>query len=74
MRRVMRRVSTPVSAGKSWRFSHSSRCCAARKFEGSVMSARSTQPSAAGVVVSMSSGLVPTLPICGKVKLMICPA
>jgi carbamoyl-phosphate synthase small subunit len=40
-------------------------------FDGSVMSARSTQPRAAGVVVSMSSALVPVLPICGKVKVMI---
>ena len=32
------------------------------------------QARAAGVVVSMSSGLAPTLPIWGKVKVMICPA
>ena len=29
---------------------------------------------AAGVAVSMSSGLAPTLPMWGKVKAMICPA
>ncbi len=42
------------------------------------MFARSTQPRtpelAAILEVSMSSALVPTLPICGKVKVMICPA
>ena len=31
-------------------------------------------PRATGVIVSTSSGLAPTLPICGKVKVMICPA
>ena len=39
---------------------------------------RSTQPrtpdAAARFEVSMSSSLVPTLPIWGKVKVMICPA
>jgi hypothetical protein len=38
------------------------------------MSVAITQPRAAGVTVSMSSSLAPTLPMCGKVKLMICPA
>src|SRR5229473_5085855 len=38
------------------------------------MSARSTRPRAAGVVVSISSRLAPTLPIWGNVKVMICPA
>jgi hypothetical protein len=38
------------------------------------MSARSTNPRTQGVVDSTSSGLVPTLPMCGKVKVMICPA
>jgi hypothetical protein len=54
-----------------WLLSHWSSGCAARQLEGSVISADSTQPRAAGVVVSMSCGLVPTLPICGKVKVMI---
>ena len=50
----------------------------AQKFEGCVMSVRRITPRAPGVAamltVSMSSSLVPTLPICGNVKVMICPA
>jgi hypothetical protein len=41
---------------------------------GSVTSCFTTSPSAAGDAASMSSGLAPTLPMCGKVKVMICPA
>jgi hypothetical protein len=74
MRRVSARLSTPVMAGRSCAFSQPSRFEAARKFDGSVMSARMTAPQAAGVMVSISSILVPTLPIWGKVKVMICPA
>jgi hypothetical protein len=71
MRRVSRRVSTPASPVRSRDFSHVSKCCSARQFEGSVMSARNARPRAAGVMVSISSPLAPTLPICGKVKVMI---
>jgi hypothetical protein len=43
-----------------------------------VIAVGSTTPRAPGVAamltVSMSSSLVPTLPICGNVKVMICPA
>jgi hypothetical protein len=46
--------------------------------EARVIGAFSTQPrtpeAAARLAVSMSSVLVPTFPICGKVKVMICPA
>ncbi len=42
------------------------------------MSARRMMPRAPGVAAmlsaSMSSSLVPTLPMCGKVKVMIWPA
>jgi hypothetical protein len=50
----------------------------ARQLAGSVTRARSTQPRTpermARLEVSVSSRLAPTLPICGKVKAMICPA
>ena len=49
--------------------------CAARQFAGSLISARSTTPRtperAAALTVSTSSSLAPTLPMCGKVKVMI---
>jgi hypothetical protein len=60
--------------GRLWLFSQSSRGLVARQFAGSVMSPRSTTPRATGVMVSMSSRLVPTLPMWGKVNVMICPA
>ena len=51
---------------------------ALRHLDGWVMAECSTTPRAPGVAarftVSMSSSLVPTLPICGNVKVMICPA
>jgi hypothetical protein len=60
------------------RLSHSSRCCVARQFDGAVMAVRRIAPRAPGVAamltVSMSSSLVPTLPMCGNVNVMICPA
>jgi hypothetical protein len=74
MRRVMARLSTPARPIRLCDFSQASKCWALRQFDGSVMSSRSTTPRTAGVVVSMSSGLVPTLPMCGKVKVMISPA
>jgi hypothetical protein len=64
-------VSIPAIPGRPKRRSQSSSERVARKFDDSVGSARSTQPRAAGVVVSTSSSLAPTLPICGKVKVMI---
>ena len=49
-----------------------------RRSDGAVMAECSTTPRAPGVAarltVSMSSSLVPTLPICGNVKVMIWPA
>ena len=75
---VSARVSTPVMAMMPRAFSHASKSCVARQFEGGVIGARSTQPrtpeAAARFAVSMSSALVPTLPIWGKVKVMIWPA
>ena len=74
MRRVSRRVSTPVTATSPKDLSQASRWPPERQLAGSVMAARSTQPRTAGVAVSMSSALVPTLPMWGKVKVMIWPA
>ena len=42
-----------------------------RQFDGSVMSCFTTRPRAAMVAASMSWVLVPTLPIWGKVKVII---
>jgi hypothetical protein len=62
----------------SRRRSHSSRCCCARKFDGAVIGVCKMMPQAPGraarLTLSMSSVLVPTLPIWGKVKVTICPA
>jgi len=74
MRRVSRRVSTPAIPTMPCCRSQSSRCRAARQFDGSLMRQRSTSPRTTGVAVSISSSLVPTLPMCGKVKVMIWPA
>ena len=71
MRRVSALVSTPAMPTRPWDLSHLSKCWVARQLEGSVMGARKIRPRAAGVVVSISSALVPTLPIWGKVKVMI---
>ena len=49
-------------------------CEPLRQLDGSVMSWFTTRPEAAIVVASRSVGLVPTLPMCGKVKVMIWPA
>ena len=70
----MARVSTSQIPGRLWLFSQSFSGFTERQLAGSVMSPRSTTPRAAGVMVSMSSRLVPTLPMCGKVKVMIWPA
>ena len=74
MRTVSARVSTPATPAIPRARSQASRCCADRQLDGSVMSCFTTRPRAAIVAASMSSALVPTLPICGKVKVMICPA
>ena len=78
MSAVSARVSRPQSPMMPRARSHWSRWRVARKFDGWVMSVRRMTPRAPGVAamltVSMSSSLVPTLPMCGKVKVMICPA
>ena len=72
------RVSIPASPTMPRRFSQPSRCSLLRQFDGSVMAVRRITPRAPGVAamftVSMSSSFVPTLPMCGNVKVMICPA
>ncbi len=70
----MRRVSTPPMAAMPRAASQRSRWPLLRQFEGSVIGARVTMPRACGVSASMSSSLVPTLPMCGKVKVTIWPA
>ncbi len=72
MRRVSRRVSTPEMPIRPRRPSQAERCCAERQFAGSVTSHLTTMPRATGSAVSSSCGLVPTLPMCGKVKVTIC--
>ena len=68
IRRVRRRVSTPAIPTRLLEISQSLKCSVARQLAGSVISARKIQPRAAGVMVSISSILMPTLPICGNVK------
>ena len=62
--------------GRSARAASSSRRAARslRKFDGAVTSSRTISPARAASSASTSSALAPTLPICGKVKVMICPA
>ena len=43
----------------------------ARQLAGGLMSSRRTRPRHAGGRDSMSSWLIPTFPMCGKVKVMI---
>ena len=78
MSAVSARVSTPVSPTMPRAFSQASRWRVARQFDGSVIAAASTTPRTpedeAALTLSMSSSFVPTLPICGNVKVMICPA
>ncbi len=74
MRSVSARVSTPARPGTSRAFNQASSVAVERQFDGSVMSCFTTSPRAATLVASPSSALVPTLPMCGKVKVMICPA
>jgi hypothetical protein len=78
MRLVSARVSMPASPTMPRALSHWSRWRVARKLEGSVMAVRRMTPRAPGVAAmlsdSMSSSFVPTLPMCGNVKVMICPA
>ncbi len=74
MRSVSARVSTPAMPGRSCARSQPSSDWVARQLEGSVTSCFTTRPRAAGLIASISCGLAPTLPMCGKVKVMICPA
>jgi hypothetical protein len=71
-------VSIPVRPTMLRALSQASRSREARQLDGSVMAAASTTPRTpddeAALTLSMSSSLVPTLPICGNVKVMICPA
>ena len=71
---MSRRVSTPPTPIRPRRVSQSERVPAARQLEGSVGSHFTTMPAATGSAVSSSSALTPTLPMCGKVKVTICPA
>ncbi len=64
----------PAIPGTPCARSHASSPCVARQLAGSVTSCLTTSPRAAMPAASMSSGFAPTLPICGKVKVMICPA
>ena len=78
MRAVSARVSMPVMPTMPRAFSQVSRCFSERQLEGSVIEALSTMPRAPAAfamsTVSTSSSLMPTLPMCGKVKVMIWPA
>jgi hypothetical protein len=71
---VSARVSIPATPVTPWPRSQASRCWWLRQLLGSVTSCFTISPRAAIVAASMSSPLVPTLPICGKVKVMTCPA
>ena len=72
---VSARVSMPVTPTIPRALSQLSSRALARKFEGPEMSARMMAPiaadAAAGLTTSTSSSLTPTIPICGKVKVMI---
>ena len=78
MSTVSARVSTPVRPTMPRLLSQASRWRVARQLDGSVTGAPSTTPrtpeDAAALTLSMSSSFVPTLPIWGKVKVMIWPA
>ena len=72
---VSARVSTPVTPMIPRAFIQLSSRAVARKFDGPAMSARMMAPIAAdaeaALTTSMSSSLTPTIPIWGKVKVMI---
>ena len=74
MARVSRRVSMPPMPIRPRRASQVERSPAARQLDGSVGSHFTTMPAAKGSAVSSSSGVTPTLPMWGKVKVTICPA
>ena len=74
IRRVKARVSMPDRPMRACRFIQPSSRSTARNEDGAVTSSRTIMPSACGWSASTSSGLAPTLPIWGKVKVMICPA
>ena len=75
---VSARVSTPVSPMIPRERSQASSRPLARKLDGSDKSARKIAPTAAdeaaALTTSISSSLTPTIPTCGKVKVMICAA
>ena len=74
IRSVNARVSTPAIPATPWPRSQASNPWVDRQFAGSEISCFSTSPLAAMLPASKSSRLVPTLPICGNVKVIICPA
>ena len=74
LRRVSARVSTPDRPILRCPFIQSSKVRSARKLECAVTSSRTMQPTAPSTFDSTSSGLAPTLPMCGKVKVTICAA
>ena len=74
IRRVRRRVSSPATPMRPFDLSQLLSGWVERQLEGSVISAARIRPRAGGVIVSRSSLLAPTLPIWGKVKVMIWPA
>ncbi len=74
IRRVSWRVSMPEIPISPCDASQPVNGAIARQLDGSVTSARRITPRANGVGDSMSSAFAPTLPMWGKVKVMICPA
>ena len=74
IRRVSARVSSPARPILPRAFSQSPKVPVERKLDGAVTSSRTMQPTAPSTRDSRSSSLTPTLPICGKVKVTICPA
>ncbi len=68
MARVSLRVSIPPIPMRPIFASQSVNSPVARQFDGSVGSHFTTIPAAAGVPVSSSSGVMPVLPMWGKVK------
>ena len=67
-------VSTPEMPATPCARSQACSDWAERQLDGWLMSCFTTRPLAAMLVASISAWLVPTLPIWGKVKVMIWPA
>ncbi len=63
-------VSTPLIPGRFTDFSQSSKCRSAGGWTGRHVGPAAPGPASAAVAVSTSLALAPTLPICGKVKVM----